>query len=121
MKVVNKHLAAVRTSRHRGTQGFPQAWPGFVKSCPLVVLKVLRRKEGLIKILKHTGISNMNGVTKDGNQVQFRDRREESAGFFAHIFISIHSCANFLNLTCTCVSSNPLFNKYFPTYYNKPP
>lgn len=119
MKVVNKYLEAVSTSLNSGTQGFPKAWPGFVMSCPLVVLKVIRRKEELIKILKHKGSSSVNGVTKDGNQVQFRDRKRESAGFFAHIFKSIHNRANFLSLTCTYISSNLLFNKYFPAYCNK--
>lgn len=61
MKVVNKYLAAVSTYRHHGTQGLPQAWPSFVKSCPLVVLKVIKRKEGLTKILKHTGIIRWKG------------------------------------------------------------
>lgn len=121
MKVVNKYLAAVSTYRHHGTQGLPQAWPSFVKSCPLVVLKVIKRKEGLTKILKHTGIIRVEGVTKDGNQVQFRDRRGESADFVPHIFIHIHNHADFLNLTCTYVNSKPLFNKYFPTHCNKLP
>lgn len=57
--------------------------------------KVIRRKEGLVKILKHTGVIGVQWVTRARNEMQFGERRGESAGFFTDLVHS-HSHADVL-------------------------
>lgn len=99
MEFVNKDLAAVSTYLTRGRQGSPQAGLGFV----WLFLKVIRRKEGLFKILTHAGVISVKGSLRLEMRCDFGKEKRKKCWILHLSSHALSQSCKFPNLTHTCI------------------